>query len=281
MTAPDFEAEYNNRARVPEHPAIMAGWKADAAAYRASHSYSEIGLRYGSTSRQMVDLFWPDGTRDAPIALFIHGGYWQALDPSHFSHLASAANANGIALAIPGYDLCPQVSVADIIDQVRAATLYLWQRHQRPMVASGHSAGGHLTACLVATDWKALDVEAPADLVPAGLSISGLFELEPLVPTSINNALKLDANEARRLSPLDWPVAKGLTLDAWVGGAESSEYLRQSRAIADAWNAKGVKTAYCEIEGANHFTVLSPFADSASEIAQRLAALARALRQQA
>jgi arylformamidase len=278
MAALDLETEYNNRARVPEHPAIMAGWKADAAAYRASHLHSELGLPYGSSPRQYLDLFWPGRSRDAPIALFIHGGYWQALDPSSFSHLASAANANGIALAIPGYDLCPQVTVSAIVDQVRAAAHYLWRRHQRQMVASGHSAGGHLTACLVATDWQTLDPEAPADLVPAGLSISGLFELEPLVPTSVNNALKLDANEARRLSPLRWPVAKGLILDAWVGGAESSEYLRQSRTVADFWNAKGVKTAYREIEGANHFTVLSPVADPASEIAQRLAALARALR---
>src|SRR5688572_28497624 len=123
MTAIDLEAEYNNRARVPEHPGIIAGWKKDAAAYRASHPHSEIGVSYGNSPRQTIDLFWPDNARDAPIALFIHGGYWQALDPSYFSHLARAANANGIAIAIPGYDLCPRVTVAAIIDQVRAATL--------------------------------------------------------------------------------------------------------------------------------------------------------------
>lgn len=278
MTALDLEAEYNNRARVPAHPAIMAGWKADAAAFRASHPHSEIGVRYGAAPRQIIDLFWPGSSRDAPIALFIHGGYWQALDPSYFSHLARAANANGIALALLGYDLCPQVTVSAIVDQVRAAALHLWRLHRRRLAVSGHSAGGHLTACLLATDWKTLNAEAPANLVPAGLSISGLFELEPLVPTSINNALKLDINEAQRLSPLHWPAAAGLILDAWVGGAESSEYLRQSRTITEAWGAKGVKTAYREIEGANHFTVLSPFADPASEIAQRLAALTRALR---
>src|ERR1700754_4017210 len=96
MTALDLEAEYNNRARVPEHPAIIAGWKERAAAYRASHPHSELGLAYGASPRQTIDLFWPDAARDAPIALFIHGGYWQALDPSFFSHLAHAANANGV-----------------------------------------------------------------------------------------------------------------------------------------------------------------------------------------
>ena len=278
MTALDLEAEYNNRARVPEHPGIIAGWKENAATYRASHPHSEIGLVYGESPRQTIDLFWPDASRDAPIVLFIHGGYWQALDPSHFSHLARAANLNGVAFAIPGYDLCPQVTVSTIIDQLRAAALYLWKRHQRPMVASGHSAGGHLTACLLATEWHALDNDAPADLVPSGLSISGLFDLEPLLQTTVNNALKLDANEARRLSPLYWPVASGVTLDAWVGGTESHEYLRQSRTAADVWKMKGAETGYREIAGANHFTVLEPFADPASEISQRLAGFARALR---
>ncbi|MBC8008389.1 MAG: alpha/beta hydrolase fold domain-containing protein, partial [Prolixibacteraceae bacterium] len=205
-----------------------------------------------------------------------HGGYWQALDPSHFSHLACAANMNGVAFAVAGYDLCPQVSVAEIIDQVRAAALYLWKRHQRPMVASGHSAGGHLTACLVATDWKSHG--APEALIPSGLSISGLFELEPLVPTTINGALKLDQQEAKRLSPRFWAVAKGRILDAWVGGAESSEYLRQSRTVAHTWKLKAVEAAYREVKGANHFTVLEPLTDPASEISQRLVVLTRALR---
>jgi arylformamidase len=281
MTAIDLEAEYNNRARVPEHPGIIAGWKKDAAAYRASHPHSEIGVSYGNSPRQTIDLFWPDSSRDAPIALFIHGGYWQALDPAHFSHLGRAANTNGVALAIPGYDLCPQVTVAAIIDQVRAAAHYLWQRHGRRMVASGHSAGGHLTACLLATDWRSLDRDAPVDLVPSGLAISGLFDLEPLLPTSVNNALELDMQEARRLSPLHFPVAKGIALDAWVGGAESAEYLRQSRTVADAWKTRGAETAYRELSGADHFTVLEPLTDPASGISRRLAALARALREPA
>ncbi len=105
-----------------------------------------------------------------------------------------------------------------------------------------------------------------------------MFELEPLVPTTINGALKLDQQEAKRLSPRFWPVAEGRVLDAWVGGAESSEYLRQSRVAADAWKSKGAETAYREVAGANHFTVLEPLSDPASEISQRLVALTRALR---
>jgi arylformamidase len=278
MTALDLEAEYNNRARVPEHPGIIAGWKETAAAFRASHRSAELGISYGHSARQTLDIFWPGAARDAPLALFIHGGYWQALDPFHFSHLAKSANANGVAFALCGYDLCPQVSVAQIVEQVRASALFLWKRHGRRMVASGHSAGGHLAACLLATDWKKFDASAPEDLVPSGLSISGLFDLTPLVPTTVNNALKLDEAEAARNSPLHWPVPGKRALDAWVGGAESAEYLRQSRAGAEEWRKRGAVTVYREIAGANHFTVLEPLNDPASEISQRLAALAHALR---
>lgn len=278
MTALDLEAEYNNRARVPEHPGIIAGWKESAAAFRAAHVNAELGIAYGPSARQTLDIFWPDEARDAPLALFIHGGYWQALDPSLFSHLAKAANTNGVALALCGYDLCPQVQLAEIIEQLRASTLFLWKRHRRKIVACGHSAGGHLTACLLATDWKKYDASAPEDLVPSGLSISGLFDLTPLVPTTINHALQLDEAEAARNSPLHWGLSGKRVLDAWVGGAESSEYLRQGRTVTDAWKKRGVETAYREIAGANHFTVLDPLKDAGSQISQRLAALAHALR---
>lgn len=274
----DLEAEYNNRARTPEHPAIIAGWKEAAAAFRASHSQAETEIRYGPSARQTLDIFWPDGSRDVPLALFIHGGYWQALDPSYFSHFAKAANANGVAFALCGYDLCPQVSLAAIVEQVRAAALHLWRRYRRPLIASGHSAGGHMTACLLATEWKRYAPDAPANLVPSGVSISGLFDLVPLVATSVNHALQLDEQEAARLSPLHWPLPGHRILDAWVGGAESAEYLRQSRAVAEAWRMRGAETLYRELSGANHFTVLAPLNDPESEISQRLAALSHALR---
>jgi arylformamidase len=278
MTAPDFEAEYNNRARVPEHPAIIAGWKQAAGQFRASHAHADLAISYGESARQTLDIFWPDASHDAPLALFVHGGYWQALDPSFFSHLAGAANRNGIAFALCGYVLCPQVSVAGIIEQVRAAALHLWKIHDRPLVACGHSAGGHLTACLLATDWKRYDAQAPGNLVPSGLSISGLFDLVPLVATSVNHALQLDEAEAARVSPLHWPLPGPRVLEAWVGAEESAEYLRQSRTAAEIWRQRGAETAYRELPGANHFTVLSPLCDPASEISQRLAALAYALR---
>jgi arylformamidase len=267
----DYEVEYNNRARVPENPAIMAGWSRDAAAYREARQGRWRVIPYDRGARNGIDFFSGDGT--GPIVVFIHGGYWQALDSSFFSHLASGLNAHGIDVAIPSYDLCPNVSVGDIIRQMQTASREL-AKFGRPLVISGHSAGGHLAACMLATDWRAIDASLPERLVTAAYGISGLFDLPPLVKTSINNALKLDDASAKAVSPLFWkPPARG-SLDAFVGGNESAEYFRQSKSIVDAWGRAGVATRFGTIPDANHFTAIAPLADPDSAVVSRLKELA-------
>ena len=134
----DYEAEYNNRARVPEHPVIFARWAREAEQFRRSHANAELRLPYGRSEREHIDLFWPSTKRDAPIVLFLHGGYWRSLEPAMFSHVAAGANARGLAVALAGYDLCPDVTVEQIIDEVRAAAIFLWRRHGKKLVACGH-----------------------------------------------------------------------------------------------------------------------------------------------
>ncbi len=226
----DYEVEYNNRARVPEYPALFAGWAKNAVAYR--ERYPPRSVAYGPGARNVIDFF--PGDDNGPIVVFIHGGYWQSLDGSSFSHLAGGLNAHGIGVAIPSYDLCPSVAVDDIIQQMRAASREL-ARLGRSLVISGHSAGGHLAACMLATDWPAFDASLPEDLVVAAYAISGLFDLGPLVETSINNALHLDDAAARAASPLFWNAPLRGSLDAVVGENESAEYFRQSRTIVDLW----------------------------------------------
>jgi arylformamidase len=144
------------------------------------------------------------------------------------------------------------------------------------MMVYGHSAGGHLAAALVATDWRALYPKAPADLVPAAYSISGVFDLTPLLQTSVNQDLRLDPALARELSPQFWPIAAARIFDAVVGGLESGEFKRQSRAIAQAWQQAGAQARYEEVDGTNHFTVIDPLSDPQSAMAARVADLAKA-----
>lgn len=278
MTATiDLEAEYNNRARVPEHPAHLAAWARDAAAYRiACGDRAILDIAYGEHPRQRLDLFLPEGGVGGAVVLFLHGGYWQALGKSSFSHMAAGANAHGITVAVAGYTLCPDISIAGIVDEVRAAVVAVAQRFGKPLTVYGHSAGGHLAAAMAATDWGK---EAPGlgfDPVPAALPISGLFELEPLVPTSINEKLGLDLAEARRLSPIYWPPPKGKRIVAVAGGDESNEFLRQTRDLAERWSAAGVIARAVTVAGTNHFTVIGPLADPNADLTRGLAALAKA-----
>lgn len=274
----DYEAEYNNRARVPEHPEIFVRWERDATLYRneaAQAGRAELGLAYGAAARQIIDLFYPAGGGAAPLSLFIHGGYWRSLEPAMFSHVARGLNGREITVAVAGYDLCPQVTIKDIIGEMRQACLYLWRRFGKRMLATGHSAGGHLAAAMLATDWKALDPNTPPDLVPAAYAISGIYDLTPLCGVSMNQDLKLTPDDARASSPVFWKAPKGLTLDSVVGALESSEFLRQSRLIADEWGKAGVATRYEAISGDNHFTVIDALTHPESAMVERTVALAQ------
>ncbi len=271
--AVDYEKEYDNRGRVPEHAEIFARNERDAAAYRAAAAGAELSIRYGPSPRQTVDLF--PGKAGGPLAVFIHGGWWRSRDPSAYSHFAAGPNSHGVSVAVVGYDLCPQVTIPAIIEQMRAACLFLWRKKRQHIMVYGHSAGGHLAACMVATDWKAITPDAPSDLVPAGYAISGVFDLAPLTQISVNADLKLDDKSARACSPLFWRVPAGRSLDAVVGALESGEFLRQSRIVADTWRQAGAQTRYEAVAGANHFTIIEPLADGNSAMTKRVVEMAK------
>lgn len=272
----NYEKEYDNRGRVKEHPEIFARWDREAAAYReeARGKGAQFGIKYGDSTRQHYDFF--PGTNhhaSAPLAMFIHGGWWRTLEPAKFSHMAKGLNARGIDVAVAGYDLCPNVSIATIVEQMRKCCLALWDKYKKRLMVAGHSAGGHLTACLVATNWHKYSTHAPADLVPFGYAVSGVFDLAPLLEVSVNADLRLDAASAKAGSPYLWNLPPQRSLDAVVGSDESGEFLRQSMLIADEWGKKGAVTRYEEAPG-NHFTVIDPLSDANSAMARRVAKLA-------
>lgn len=255
-----LEAQYNNRALVPDHPAVMTRWKAGSETARADHP-PQI-LKYGPGERERID--WFDAGYGAPVLVFLHGGYWQALDASWFSFLAPPLLTHGVSVAIPTYDLAPSVRLGRIVDQARAAVDLIRDRTGAAPVVSGHSAGGHMAACLLA-DGRA----------SAAVAISGVFDLEPLIPTSLNVALDLNRAEAQALSPIRWPAPAGAVLDCIVGGAESAAFVDQSRDMATRWGDAGAETRFEPLPDLNHFTVLDPLFDAESALVRRLADLAR------
>lgn len=261
----DLQAEYDNGAKVPEYPAIAERWAREAAAFRATHAHADLDIAYGPTERQALDLFWPGVERRAPVVIFVHGGYWQRAHRTMFSHLAHGLLAHGVAVAMPSYDLCPHVSLSALVEQVRDSAAFLHRRLGGRFLVTGHSAGGHLTAMLMATDWSAR--ECPGDLVPSGMPISGLFDLPPLTQTTINTALGLDEAEARRLSPLYLPRPNA-RLHAFVGGFEGSEYTRQSRSIADAWGG-----AWDSLPELHHFSIVEELQNPASRMVAKALSL--------
>src|SRR5215470_17325845 len=200
--AADFvEREYNLRAAFPDHPQWFSRWAEESAAAREKLG-GHFDERYGSGPKQTMDLFPAVNPRGA--LLFIHGGYWRALDKSEHSFVAPAFVAEGIGVAVVNYDLCPDVSIARIVEEAREAVAWLMRegtRHGVPaqrLVLSGHSAGGHLVAMLLATDWRARRLAGTA--IVGAVAVSGVFDLEPLAQVSFNVDLKLDRVRAHQLS---------------------------------------------------------------------------------
>lgn len=275
MATLDLEAEYNNRRRVPEHADHAARWEKASAAYR-SEAKCELDKSYGKSERQKFDLFHPKTGTPTGVIAFIHGGYWQRGDRKAYSFVAREFNARGLSVAVPSYTLCPAATVMQIIDEMRQCMKAVYEATKHRPVVTGNSAGGHLTGAMVATDWGKVG-GAPADLVRAGYAISGVFDLAPLIPTSINELAKLDAVMAKAASPLHWPTPpKDRTFVAAVGGDESQEFIRQSLEVTHAWSSAGVKAECVVVPSTNHFTVVDELARSESAMVARLVAMAKA-----
>lgn len=255
---------------------VLPRWKRDALAYRESlGARAALDLPYGPRARQRVDIFPASDGSDGPVAMFLHGGYWQSMHRLSFSHLARGANAHGVTVAVGGYTLCPEASVEAIVREVREAVSFVARRFKRPVTVYGHSAGGHLAACLVATDWRTVATDLDAVTVPAALCVSGIYDLDALVRTPLNEKLRLDADSAAGVSPLRWPLPSGRRVVAWVGEREPQEFHWQAERMVARFTAAGTDARQVVGVGCSHFTVLAPLADPASAITHDLVALAR------
>ncbi len=265
-----LEAQYNNRARVPECAGHFARWQQASALVRSKTS-ALLDIAYGPGAGETLDVF-PAAQPGAPVLVFIHGGYWRSLDKSDFSFIAPALNAAGVTVVVPNYALCPAVGIEHIALQMTQAVAWTW-RHAAEFGADasriglvGHSAGGHLAAMLMCCRWKDVAADLPALPVQAALSVSGLYDLEPLRQvTSVQADLQLTPASVRRLSPAFFPRPKGGKLFATVGLDESEEFIRQNALIRDVWGPTAVPV--CEtLPGRNHFSVVEDLADASSRL---------------
>ena len=269
LSAEFVEREYNLRNAFPDHPQWFARWSAESAAAR-SRLDSRLGIRYGSGPKQTLDLFPAKAPRGA--LLFIHGGYWRALDKDDHSFVAPAFVDEGVGVVVINYDLCPNVSIAHILEECRQAVAWLWREGgslgvpvDRLFIA-GHSAGGHLVAMLYTTDWPRYGV--PVDAIRGGLSISGVFDLEPLIQVSFNADLKLDSGKARAMSPIHCTAEVRAPLLLAVGSGETSEFSRQSWLLWERWPECRPATAHSPlfIADRHHYSVMSELGDRKSEL---------------
>jgi arylformamidase len=259
-----LDVQYNNRARIPEHPQIFARWTESSKLARERLN-GKLDVRYGDQPGETLDVF-PAAEAGAPVLVFIHGGYWRSLDKADHSFLAPAFVEAGATVVVPNYALCPAVTMETIALQMTRALAWVWRNpgvhsgDPNRIAVAGHSAGGHLAAMMLSCRWKDVGDDLPPKLVPNAMSISGLYDLEPIRNTPfLQQDLQLTPASVRRLSPAFFPRPRG-TLYTLAGINESDEFLRQNQLIRDQWGPTTVPV--CEtVPGRHHLDVLHDLAD--------------------
>lgn len=257
-----LELEYDGNSRNPELTAIRdarsAKIDAESAQVRAT-SPSRLDLAYGVHAREKIDYF-PASSANAPLLAFIHGGYWRQRSKNEFAWMAPAFTRAGVAFATIGYPLCPEVRIGDIVGSVRRALLYLSKEAANlgfdgaRIHTGGHSAGGHLTAMMAATDFTAFG--GPRDLVKSATCVSGLYDLEPLRLVKVNQDLKITPADVAPLSPVGLAPLAHVRVATTVGSAEGNEFLRNTTELTVAWKARGAQVAEIAAPGFYHFNIL-------------------------
>lgn len=270
----EFDSQYNPSLALSDPDAPGKHFVAMAQQARATLP-CQLDVPYGATLEETLDIF-PAPQANAPVFVFIHGGYWRALSSKTFSGVALGLQARGITSVVINYALCPRVTIDEIVRQTRAALAWTLRNIQHyggdpaRVAIGGHSAGGHLTAMALQTAW-AQDYGLPQDPFVAALPFSGLFDIEPLRYSYLQPAIQLDDGVIRRNSPAF--MVRPCKTPLWItwGGAETSEFARQSAIYHQAWQAAGNCSELRAVPGANHFTVIGGLEDANSEVCNWLA----------
>jgi len=270
MSAEELEAQYNLiQRRGPDFPQLVERWLARSAAHR-KNANALVDQTYGEGEREKFDYFF-GGNKTGPVVFYIHGGYWQRGDKNMYSFVSEAFIQHGVSVVMLNYNLTPSVRIGEIAPQIRKAIAWCWHHSgdlgfsKEKITVMGHSAGGHLTAMMMSTNWPEFDAALPKDLVQSGIPISALFELEPLVHTSLNEGPQMDIAEAREESPIFIPPVTNAPQLIVVGGAESGEFFRQADHYVATYRTAERKLDRYDVPGMDHFDELEPLADDQSE----------------
>jgi arylformamidase len=274
-----LDREYKPRLGVPDVGGIFARWKREAHEARERlNGASRLGLQFGATAVETLDLF-PAPGKNRPLLMFVHGGYWRALDKDDCSWIAPPYVAAGFSVAVINYGLAPTTPVGEIVEQVRRACVWLYRNASdlaidpKHLVCAGHSAGGHLTAMMLATDWPQSAPDLPPRLLSGAVTISGLFDLVPVSQAPfLRDDLRLDEPTARKLSPAFQQLRNDAPLLRAVGALESAEFHRQSELIATHW-PQACRHALLDLPGCNHFTAWEALTEPGSELFKNTAVL--------
>ncbi|ANW05969.1 esterase [Bradyrhizobium icense] len=266
----DWNDAYANGPNIPGGERWPAAWVQPAQAYRDALQASgraTLDVRYGERARNRFDFFSPEG-RPKGLVVFVHGGFWKALDKSFWSHLARGSVEGGYAVAMPSYTLCPAVRISEITREIGAAIERAAAMVEGPLFLTGHSAGGHLvTRMISATSPLPDDIRAR---ISHTVSISGVHDLRPLMKAAMNADLRIDAAEALVESPALLEPMQDARVTCWVGSAERPEFVRQNALVANIWTGLGAKTRTIEEPGRHHFDVIDGLADPHHQLTRTL-----------
>jgi arylformamidase len=253
----DWTAAYDNTANIPNGAAWPGVWIEPAARFRTTHAAGgrfTPAIPYGPGPREVFDLFLPENSPPRGLVVFVHGGFWMALDRSYWSHLAAGPLAHGYAVAVPSYTLAPEIRIAGITRQIGAAITAAAGRIAGPIRLIGHSAGGQLvTRMLSHTSPLAPGLR---ERIVQTVSLSGLHDLRMMLNISRNTTLMIDMEEALAESPALLTPLPGTRVTCWVGARETSEFLRQNSLLANIWKGLGAATDCVEEPDRHHFNVM-------------------------
>lgn len=275
-----FDVQYNLRAGRPDYEeTVIPNWIKDSKKARENLNCT-LDVRYADGDNQKLDVFLC-GDKKAPTLIWIHGGYWQRGDKSIYSFLASPFVEIGVNVIIVGYDLCPNVSMTRISEELREAVSFIWNNekilgiNRDKISVMGHSAGGHLTQMMMATDWPARDSAFPLDIIKAGIPVSPLSYLEPVRLTlALNANLQMDAIEANLESPMtNHPPHTNAPQLVVVGGAETDEFHRQSEMYVNSFRTQQRMIEMYVVPDVDHFDELNVLADQESTFFKKVCAM--------